>query len=79
MLKKLVEQLVKTLVAQPEKVVVAETETAAGVALEVTVDEHDLGRVIGKDGQTIRAIRGLAALIMPAGQEINISVVNRSA
>lgn len=74
MLKELVEHIVKTLVDKPDVVAVTETVEAQKTIIRVKVGELDLGRVIGKDGQTIRAIRALAAAIVPQGQEISIDV-----
>ncbi len=74
MLKELVEYIVKTLVDKPEVVVVTEVREGNKNIVRVKVGDLDLGRVIGKDGQTIRAIRALATAITPLDQEISIDV-----
>lgn len=74
MLKELVEHIVKTLVDKPEAVVVTHIREDNKNNIRVTVSELDLGRVIGKDGQTIRAIRALVVAIAPRGEEINVDV-----
>ncbi len=74
MLKELIEYVVKTLVDKPEEVVVAESQEGTRNIIKVKVGELDLGRVIGKDGQTIRAIRALATAMVPAGQDVAIDV-----
>ena len=74
MLKDLIEYIVKSLVDKPEAVVVAELHEGTKSVVKVKVGELDLGRVIGKDGQTIRAIRALATAMVPAGQDVAIDV-----
>ncbi len=54
-----VEFVVKSLVSQPDKVVVERRIDEKGVLLELTVDPEDLGRVIGKRGATAQSIRTL--------------------
>ncbi len=57
MLKNLVEQMAKALVDYPEKVKVAEIEGAQTSVIELKVAKEDLGKVIGKQGRTARAMR----------------------
>jgi predicted RNA-binding protein YlqC (UPF0109 family) len=58
-MKELVEMIAKALVDQPEKVAVNEVEGEATTVLELRVAQQDLGKVIGKQGRTARAIRTL--------------------
>lgn len=62
MLKNTVTYLVKQLVAKPESVDVQVVENDQGKALKIVVDNDDIGKVIGKDGQSIKSIRSLVAL-----------------
>jgi predicted RNA-binding protein YlqC (UPF0109 family) len=62
MLKNMVMHLVKQLVAHPEVVSIEEVDTEHGRSLKINVDKQDVGKVIGKDGQSIKAIRSLVAL-----------------
>jgi len=55
--KELVELIAQALVDQPEKVVVNQVESEEGTVLELEVAPDDLGKVIGKQGRTARAIR----------------------
>jgi len=73
--KDLVEHVVKTLVDKPEDVHVDSTEHEGKLVITVKVHDSDLGRVIGKDGQTIRAIRTLALVVSPRGQEVSVDVL----
>ena len=54
-----VEFIVKSLVGQPDKVVVERRIDEKGVLLELTVDPEDLGRVIGKRGATAQSLQTL--------------------
>ena len=73
--KDLVQHIVKTLVDKPEAVVITATDVDGKIVISVKVDDADLGRVIGKDGQTIRALRALALVVVPHGQEISVDVL----
>jgi uncharacterized protein len=56
-MKELVELISRALVDYPEKVRVKEIESDQATVLELRVAEGDLGKVIGKQGRTARAIR----------------------
>lgn len=56
-MKELVEYLVKSLVDQPGDVLLEEREEEDTVVLELKIAQDDLGKVIGKNGNTINAIR----------------------
>ena len=58
-MKELVEVLVKTLVDNPDAVQVTEVMGNNVIIIEVKVDKSDMGKVIGKHGQTASAIRTL--------------------
>ncbi|OGE30604.1 hypothetical protein A2631_03545 [Candidatus Daviesbacteria bacterium RIFCSPHIGHO2_01_FULL_44_29] len=58
-MQELVEYIVKSLVTNPEAVVVSEQSEDGNVQLSLRVDPQDMGLVIGKGGQMIKAIRKL--------------------
>lgn len=58
-MKDLLEYIVKNLVQKPEAVKIEEAKNNGEVNLNLTVDPEDMGLIIGKSGQTIRAIRKL--------------------
>jgi predicted RNA-binding protein YlqC (UPF0109 family) len=60
-MKELVEQIAKALVDQPDKVQVREVSGEQTTVLELRVATEDLGKVIGKQGKTARAVRTLLA------------------
>ena len=49
--------LVRPIVDEPDKVEVTGTEEDSRVDLELRVADDDIGKVIGRGGRTIRAIR----------------------
>ncbi|MCT4535451.1 MULTISPECIES: KH domain-containing protein [Halodesulfovibrio] len=57
MLKDLVEYIAKSLVDNPDEVIVTEVEGEQTSVLELKVAKEDLGKVIGKQGRTARAMR----------------------
>jgi predicted RNA-binding protein YlqC (UPF0109 family) len=56
-MKDLIESIAKALVDKPEEVQVSEVAGEETVAIELRVSEEDLGRVIGRKGQTAIAMR----------------------
>lgn len=59
MQKELIEYIVKALVDSPEVVEVKEIEGEQTSVIELRVAKEDLGKVIGKQGRTARAMRTL--------------------
>lgn len=60
-MRQLVENIAKALVDQPDRVQVKEVEGEQTTVLELRVAPEDLGKVIGKQGKTARAMRTLLA------------------
>ncbi len=58
-MKELLEYIVKSLASNPEAVQVTEENTEGNINLKLKVDPKDMGMIIGKSGQTIKAIRRL--------------------
>jgi predicted RNA-binding protein YlqC (UPF0109 family) len=57
MLKDIIEYIAKALVDNPEAVQVTEIEGEVTSVIELRVAKSDLGKVIGKEGRTARAMR----------------------
>ncbi len=64
----LLEEIAKALVDHPEDVRVSEVEGEQTTVLELRVRTEDLGKVIGRQGRTARAIR---TLLSAAGMKIH--------
>ena len=58
-MKGLLEVMAKSLVDNPDEVVVTEKETEKGLVLELKVAPSDMGKVIGKQGRIAKAIRSV--------------------
>ena len=56
-IKALIEQIAKSLVDRPEEVSVGEVEGERTVVFELSVAKSDIGKVIGKQGNTALAMR----------------------
>ena len=59
MLKQSVEVIAKSLVENPDKVVVTQTEDDKAIIVELKVAQSDMGKVIGKQGKIAKAIRSV--------------------
>ncbi|HON37702.1 MAG: KH domain-containing protein [Desulfomonilia bacterium] len=59
MMRELIEYIAKALVDNPEEVSVSEVEGEVTSVIELRVAKSDLGKVIGKEGRTARAMRTL--------------------
>jgi predicted RNA-binding protein YlqC (UPF0109 family) len=66
-LKEVIEAIAKALVDSPDEVAVREIEGESTTVLELRVAPQDLGKVIGKQGRTARAMR---TLLRAAGMKL---------
>jgi predicted RNA-binding protein YlqC (UPF0109 family) len=67
-MKELVELMAKALVDKPEEVVVAEVHGEKTAIFELRVAATDIGKVIGKQGNTARAMR---TILSAAGTKLD--------
>ena len=58
-MKELVEVIAKSLVDNPDQVVVTETEKGDELLVELRVASSDMGKVIGRQGRIAKAIRSV--------------------
>ncbi len=65
-MKNAVEKIVSALVGDPDAVDVSESGDGKNVRIEVRVADSDMGRVIGREGRTVKAIR---SILFVAGQK----------
>jgi predicted RNA-binding protein YlqC (UPF0109 family) len=67
--------LARSLVEEPDKVEVSGSETDSRVDLELRVAQEDMGKIIGRGGRTIRAIRTVVkAASIKLGKRVNLEV-----
>ena len=71
-----VEYIVKNIVAKPEDVKVSRRVDEMGVLIELSVNPEDMGKIIGKDGRTAKAIRTLLRVLgAKTNARINLKIV----
>ncbi len=70
-----VEFLVKSIVDNPDAVSTTRIVDEMGVLITLTVDQNDLGQVIGRQGQTAKAIRTLLRVVGAKNQaRVNLKI-----
>ncbi len=73
---KFVEDLVKELVGHPEDVKTKRSVDEMGVLIELTVNPEDMGKVIGKEGRTAKAVRTLLRVLGAKNNaRVNLKIV----
>jgi predicted RNA-binding protein YlqC (UPF0109 family) len=77
MVKELVEYIIKSLVGQPSAVQVMLEQDGSQYQVTIAVAPEDRGRVIGRNGETIRAIRALASVVIPKDAEVSVEIVEQ--
>lgn len=65
-MKEAVERIISALVGEPDAVEVTENADGKNVRIEVRVAPGDMGRIIGREGRTVKAIR---SILFVAGQK----------
>ena len=73
MIDEALEHLVKGIVDHPEDVVITEKNHRRGSTLEVRVNPEDIGKVIGRNGRTAKALRTVVSAL--AGRPIRVDLV----
>lgn len=72
----LVTYIVTSIVDFPEEVTVTETEDRSTILIEISVDEKDMGRLIGKGGVVINSIRTLVQIAgSKKGKRISLEII----
>lgn len=62
-MKDLLEYIVKCIVDNKEGVEIKQIEGDRSIVLEVKVAQEDMGKIIGKEGRTIKAIRTIMGVV----------------
>ena len=78
-MKTFVEWVVKKIVDQPDQVLVEEINQENQILLNLKVAQEDMGRVIGKAGKIIKAIRNLVKILaIKEGKLVNLQLVENA-
>ena len=76
-LENLLHFLARSLVDEPEKVEVEGTETDSRVDLTLHVAQGDMGKVIGRGGRTVKAIRTVVkAASVKENKRVNVEIAD---
>ena len=73
MMDEALENLVKGIVDHPEDVIIKEKTHRRGTTLEVRVNPEDIGKVIGRNGRTAKALRTVVSAL--AGRSVRVDLV----
>lgn len=73
-MKELVEFLAKSIVDNKDDVKVAVNESANEINIDLYVNPDDIGRVIGKGGKVVKAIRLIAGATLKDSRRINLEI-----
>mgnify|MGYP001431565183 FL=1 len=75
-MKELVEILAKALVDRPDQVTVDLVEKDKYISIELRVAQEDMGKVIGRQGRTAKAIRTVVkAAAARQNKKVNVEIV----
>lgn len=76
-MKEFIEFIVKHLVENPDQVEVTTEESGSRTLYKLRVGEGDLGRVIGREGRTAKALRAiLMAASARKGQQSSLEILD---
>lgn len=75
-MKELVEFIAKSLVENPDAVIVKEVEEEQSIILKLTVAPEDMGKIIGKQGRIAKAIRTvIKAVAVKQNKRVIVEIV----
>lgn len=75
-MKEMLEYIVKSIVDNKEEVKIGESINEAGeIILKVSVSESDMGKIIGKEGKVIKAIRTIIRILaIKEGKRVTVDL-----
>ncbi len=74
-MKALLEHVVTSIVDHPESVQIEERKEGRTIRLRLFVHPNDIGKVIGKHGQTANAIRSILSAAAPA-ERVRLDIID---
>lgn len=79
-MKEFIEYIVRNLVDKPDEVSVTCDPAESGFLVEIRVDPDDVGKVVGRKGVTIKAIRTIAMMACARlGHRVRVELVEEEA
>lgn len=77
-MKDLIEFLAKNIVSEVSKVKVEEQAGEGGQVIKLSVAQEDMGKIIGKSGRVIKALRSLLKIkAIKEGKRVYLDLVNK--
>jgi hypothetical protein len=67
--------LARALVDDPDRVTVEELRGARGLTYEVRAAPDDVGKLIGRGGRTVKALRKVIKAVAPEGRRVEVEVL----
>ena len=67
--------LARALVDEPDRVTVEEFRGGRGITYEVRAAPDDVGKLIGRGGRTVKAMRRVVKACAPKGQRVEVEVL----
>jgi uncharacterized protein len=67
--------LARALVDDPDRVTVEELRGARGLTYEVRAAPDDVGKLIGRGGRTVKALRKVVKAVAPEGRRVEVEVL----
>lgn len=78
-MRKALEYIVSQIVDEPKKIAINEQEDQGMINFTISVAASDMGKIIGKNGKVIRAIRNIVKIsAIKENKKINIALVENS-
>ena len=75
-MKKALEYIISQIVDDPEKVIISEQEENGMINFSITVAPTDMGKIIGKNGKVIRAVRNVIKIsAIKQNKKINVAII----
>lgn len=76
-MKEFVEYIVKNLVDQPDQVKVECLDNNGTLVMEIAVAKEDVGKLVGREGKTIKALRLVTSLVgIKVDRRVNLVVLD---
>lgn len=71
-----VRYVIANLVENPDDIIIEKSIDELGILITLKLNKEDMGRIIGKNGQTIKSIRTLLRVIAKKeNQKINLKII----
>jgi uncharacterized protein len=74
-MREVVAYLAKALVDEPERITVSEYRGGRGLTYEVRAAPDDVGKLVGRGGRTVKALRRLVKAAAPPGSRVEVEVL----